>query len=236
MVAEHLIRSFDDELKLLENSLLEMGQLALSQLQAALSNLADGDMQTADKIIEGDSKIDELNELVDRQAVRLLALRQPMGRDLRIIVSSLRIACELERMGDYAANLAKRARLIGSGHAAMQGDIAKGFQTLGHKVAAQIEVLLSAMANHDEKSAVICWGNDQQIDAEYSALHHKIMAAMDKDPASLPLADFVHLLFMAKHIERIGDHATNIAEALYFTVTGDRLVEPRPKSDTSYSR
>ena len=233
MGAEHSARSFDDELALLERSLLEMGQLALSQLRAALSNLDHSDHIAADKIIEADSKIDELNELVDRQAVRLLALRQPMGGDLRIIVSSLRIAGELERMGDYAANFAKRARILGGqNNAAINMDILNRLGHLGDKVAAQIELILRAMADKDKNLAEICWNSDQQIDEDYSILHHKIVAAMQSHPEHVK--DNVQLMFMAKHIERIGDHITNIAEALYYSVTGNRMTEPRPKSDTSY--
>ncbi|MDI9350034.1 MAG: phosphate signaling complex protein PhoU [Candidatus Symbiobacter sp.] len=242
MVAEHLARSFDDELKLLEQSLLDMGRLALSQLLAALSNLAQSDKSQVDKIIEGDSKIDELNELVDRQAVRLLALRQPMGGDLRVIVSSLRIASELERMGDYAVGLAKRARIMGhQNQEALHPEIIQLMRRLGDKVAAQISLMLRAMENHDQELAVTCWASDQEIDEVYSALHHKIVAAMSGLPGQLPgqsadrVAEFVQLLFMAKHIERIGDHITNIAEAIYFSISGDRLTDPRPKSDTSYA-
>ena len=233
MGAEHVARSFDDELALLERSLLEMGQLALSQLRAALSNLDHSDLIAADKIIEADSKIDELNELVDRQAVRLLALRQPMGGDLRIIVSSLRIAGELERMGDYAAGLAKRTRNLGGlNKAAIGSDILNGLGQLGDKVAAQIEIILRAMADKDKNLAEICWNSDQQIDEDYSILHHKIVAAMQSHPEHV--TNNVQLMFMAKHIERIGDHITNIAESLYYCVTGNRMTEPRPKSDTSY--
>ena len=233
MGAEHSARSFDDELALLERSLLEMGQLALSQLKAALSNLDHSDLIEADKIIEADSKIDELNELVDRQAVRLLALRQPLGGDLRIIVSSLRIAGELERMGDYAANLAKRARILeGQNKAAISSDIVQGLRHLGDKVAAQIGLILRAMADHDQNLAEKCWNSDQQIDEDYSLLHHKIVAAMQAHPHNV--TDNVQLMFMAKHIERIGDHVTNIAEALFYIVSGNRMTEPRPKSDTSY--
>ena len=233
MIAEHQARTFDEELALLERSLQEMGQLALSQLQAALSNLAHTDQGAADKIIEADSKIDELNELVDRGAVRLLALRQPLGSDLRMIVSSLRIASELERMGDYAKGLAKRTRNLGSEkNTIISPEISASMRSLGDKVAMQISLILHSLAKHDEDLAVKCWNSDEQIDQEYSRLHLQIVAEMSKFPEKT--ADYVQLIFMAKHIERIGDHATNIAEALFYIVTGERMTDPRPKSDTSY--
>ncbi|MCX8501825.1 MAG: phosphate signaling complex protein PhoU [Alphaproteobacteria bacterium] len=231
MPAEHIAKSFDDELGQLKVTLEEMGRLVQSQLQSSLLAIEQGDLKSAEKIIARDKEINRLNEAVDRQAVKLLALRQPMAVDLRLIVSSLRIASELERMGDYAANLAKRLRVIAEGRQAAR-KVVKDTVALGNLVRMQITMALHAMTQRNADLARESWLHDSVIDENYSKLSTEIVELMKDDPnLVVPLT---HFLFMIKNLERIGDHSTNIAEAVTFIVTGSRLIDaikptPAPK-------
>ena len=222
MPAEHIAKSFDDELSQLNHTLDEMGRLVQSQLLSSLVAIEQSDHKSAEKIISRDKEINRLNDAVDRQAVKLLALRQPMAVDLRLIVSSLRIASELERMGDYAANLAKRLRVIAEGRQAAP-KVVEATVSLGHLVRMQITMVLHALSQRNADLARESWLHDSVIDENYSKLSTEIVELMKVDPTLvIPLT---HFLFMIKNLERIGDHSTNIAEAVTFIVTGSRMIE-----------
>jgi phosphate transport system protein len=228
MATEHIVRSYDEELQRLETMLIRMGGLVEAQLGDALSALGRRDTVLAEAVIGNDQAIDELHFDIDEFVVRMLALRQPMANDLRAIVAALRIAGDLERIGDYAANISKRT--IALSHSQIIKPLA-GVVRMG-KVAQQIlKEVLDAISRRDADTAKIAWGRDSEVDEMYTSVFRELLTYMMEDPRNI--TPCTHLLFMAKNIERIGDHATNIAETVYYMVTGEAMRERRPKRDTT---
>jgi phosphate transport system protein len=228
MATEHIVRSYDEELQRLETMLIRMGGLVEAQLGDALSALGRRDTVLAEAVIGNDQAIDELNFDIDEFVVRMLALRQPMANDLRAIVAALRIAGDLERIGDYAANISKRT--VALSHSQIIKPLA-GVVRMG-KVAQQIlKEVLDAISRRDAHTAKIAWGRDSEVDEMYTSVFRELLTYMMEDPRNI--TPCTHLLFMAKNIERIGDHATNIAETVYYMVTGEPMRERRPKRDTT---
>ena len=231
MVAEHTVKSFDDELKRLNQVIGQMGGLVEMQLQAAVEALVKRDADAAGKVVRDDAKIDELELQSSQLVVRLLALRQPMAVDLRQIVSALKISSDLERIGDYAANVAKRAIALS------QAPAVKPLYTIPRmaKLVQQIiKDVLDAFVERDAVKAVAAWQRDEEVDEMYTSLFRELLTYMMEDQRNI--GPCIHLLFIAKNIERIGDHATNIAETIHFLVLGRPIEALRPKSDnTSFS-
>jgi len=226
MVSDHIIKSYDDELHRLDNTIAEMGGMAESQLAAAIDAVARRDSDMASEVIEGDVKVDELEHEVEALVVRLLALRQPMARDLRQIVAALKIATDLERICDYAANVAKRSIVLN------QSPPVKPVYSLprmGRLGQAMIKDMLDAYVERDAEKAMAVWLKDEELDEMYTSLFRELLTYMIEDPRNI--TPCTHLLFMAKNLERIGDHTTNIAETLYFLVHGTPLQQVRPKRD-----
>jgi phosphate transport system protein len=226
MPSEHIVKSYDEELRRLNNLITEMGGMAESQLASAIDAVTDRDPDLAAYVVESDAKVDQLEREVDAAVVRLLALRQPMARDLREILAALRISADLERMCDYAANVAKRSIALSAAPPVRPvyalPRMAKLAQTLTHDV-------LDAYVARDADRALRVWTRDEELDEMYSGLFRELLTYMMEDPRNITAS--THLLFMAKNIERIGDHATNIAETIYFLVHGVPLNQDRPKSD-----
>jgi phosphate transport system protein len=228
MGTEHIVKSYDEELQRLETMLIRMGGLVEAQLGDALSALGRRDAVLAEAVIGNDQAIDELNFDIDEFVVRMLALRQPMANDLRAIVAALRIAGDLERIGDYAANISKRT--VALSHSQAIKPLA-GVVRMG-KVAQQIlKEVLDAIGRRDAHTAKIAWGRDSEVDEMYISVFRELLTYMMEDPRNI--TPCTHVLFMAKNIERIGDHATNIAETVYYMVTGEPMRERRPKRDTT---
>ncbi len=228
MASEHVVKSYDEELNRLNNAITQMGGLAESQLAAAIEAVIDRDSHLAATVVEGDHRVDELEREVDGMAVRLLALRQPMARDLREILAALKIAADLERICDYAANVAKRSIVLN------QSPPVKPIYALPRMVKfAQklITDVIDAYVERDAQKAVDAWMRDEELDEMYSGLFRELLTYMMEDARNITAS--THLLFMAKNIERVGDHATNIAETVYFLVHGVPLNQARPKSDRS---
>ena len=228
MASEHIIKSYDEELDRLKQIIVEMGGMAESQLAAAIEAVVKRDSELAARVIEGDDKVDQLERDLDNLAVRLLALRQPMARDLREVVAALKIASDLERICDYAANVAKRSIALA------QSPPIKPVHALPRM--AQLALLLvkdviDAYVERDPDKALDVWNRDEELDEMYSSLFREFLTYMMEDPRNIGV--YTHLLFMAKNIERIGDHATNIAEDLYYLVYGRPLDKARPKRDNS---
>jgi phosphate transport system protein len=228
MSAEHIIKSYDDELRRLNNMIVEMGGLAESQLVAAIDAVVERDSALAARVVEGDARVDELERELDNLAIRLLALRQPMARDLRQIFVALKIGSDLERICDYCANVAKRSIAL-----AQQPPIPPVYALPRMARLAQLLVkeVLDAFVARDADKALEVWRRDEELDEMYSSLFREFLTYMMEDPRNI--GPCTHLLFMAKNIERIGDHATNIAENLYYLVHGTPLTEVRPKGDKS---
>jgi phosphate transport system protein len=223
-MTDHTVKSYDDELAHLSGMIARMGGLAEAQLGAALQSLIRRDDELAQKVIDGDCRIDELDAEVDSFAVRLLALRQPMAGDLRHIVAALNISGEIERIGDYAANLAKRTLVLNQLHATSK---VTGVVRLGELVQALLKDILDAYVDRDLDKAIRVWARDEDVDSLYNTVFRDLIAQMNEDPGTITAS--THLLFIAKNMERIGDHATNIAETLHFQILGTQPKGNRPK-------
>jgi phosphate transport system protein len=230
MASEHILKNYDEELSRLTNSIISMGGMAESQLAAAIQAVATRDSDLASEVIENDPRVDQLEAEVEEQAIRMLALRQPMARDLREIVSAFKIASDLERICDYAANVAKRA--IALNHGAVVKPTS-GIARMGRLAQAQVRNVLDAYVQRDGEKALAVWMGDEELDDIYTSLFRELLTYMMEDPRSISTG--THLLFMAKNIERIGDHATNIAETIHYLINGTPLKETRPKRDRSSS-
>lgn len=224
----HTVKSFDEELKRLMNLISQMGGLVETQVQDCIQSLAKRDSNIAERVIQGDLKIDGLEHDVNDLTVRMLALRQPLAEDLRRVVGALKISSDLERIGDYAANISKRAVALNQLPPARP---AAGIPRMGKMVQQILKEVLDAYVEQDAEKALLVWRRDEEVDEMYTSLFRELLTYMMEDPRNI--TPCTHLLFMAKNIERIGDHATNIAETLYYQVTGRPLTAERPKGDTS---
>ncbi|MFZ2008149.1 MAG: phosphate signaling complex protein PhoU [Stellaceae bacterium] len=228
MPAEHIVKSYDEELTRLNNMIVEMGGLAEAQLSSAIEAVARRDSALAAVVVEGDARVDELQRELDNLAIRLLALRQPMARDLREIFAALKIGADLERTCDYAANVAKRSIALAQTPPIQP---VHALPRMGTLALAMIKDVIDAYVERDADKALDVWRRDEELDEMYSSLFREFLTYMMEDPRNIGAC--THLLFMAKNIERIGDHATNIAEDLYYLVHGTPLTEVRPKGDKS---
>ena len=224
----HTVKSFDEELKRLMNLISQMGGLVETQVQDCILSLAKRDSTIAERVIQGDLKIDGLEYDVNDLTVRMLALRQPLAEDLRRVVGALKISADLERIGDYAANISKRSVALNQLPPARP---AAGIPRMGKMVQQILKEVLDAYVEQDAEKALLVWRRDEEVDEMYTSLFRELLTYMMEDPRNI--TPCTHLLFMAKNIERIGDHATNIAETLYYQVTGRPLTAERPKGDTS---
>ena len=228
MVADHTVKSFDEELKRLNQVISQMGGLVEAQIQAAVDALVKRDAEAAAKVVRDDARIDELEQQVSSLTLRLLALRQPMAVDLRQIVSALKISSDLERIGDYAANVAKRSTAL---NVLPPLPHVSGLQAIGVLAVQQVRDVMTAYRDSDIELAQRVRARDAEIDVAYTALFRELLTYMMEDARSITAC--THLLFMAKNIERIGDHATNIAENVWFLVKGEEQLPPREKRDDS---
>ena len=228
MASEHIAKGYDEELRKLNNTIAEMGGLAESQLGAAMEAVVTRDSEAAAHVVEGDVKVDQLERDVDNLAIRLLALRQPVGRDLREIFAALKIASDLERICDYAANVAKRSIALSQAPPVRPVYALPRMASFAQLL---IKEVLDAFVERDADKAYSVWIRDAELDEMYSGLFRELLTYMMEDPRSI--GPCTHLLFMAKNIERIGDHATNIAENLYYLVNGTPLEQVRPKGDAA---
>ena len=226
-VDEHSMRVYDAELKSLDAMVAQMGGLAEHALGQAIDALLNRNPDLAEVTLEKDMDIDRLERAVDENAVSIIARRQPVASDLRQIVTAIRIAGDLERIGDLAKNMAKRAIAIAGEQHPKQ--VMTGFKHIGEAAMRQLKVVLDAYSQRDADAAVGVWQRDQEIDAMYNSLYAELLQAMMEEPQRAGF--YAHLLFGAKNIERIGDHATNIAETIYYLIQGKVLAEERPKSD-----
>ena len=228
MAMEHLAKSFEEELKRLQNLISRMGGMAETQIADAIRSITDRDSELAAEVVEGDPKIGDLEHEIDDLALKVLALRQPRAVDLRAILSALKIGAELERIGDYAANVAKRSIALNQVPPIRP---VSAIPRMGQVVKEMIKDVLDAYVNADVDKAVRVWARDEELDEMYSSLFRVLLTYMMEDARNITAS--THLLFIAKNIERIGDHVTNIAEMIYFQVKGAALREARPKGDAS---
>ncbi len=226
---DHTSTAFDDDLRELSSRLAEMGGLAERLLADSVRALVKRDTDLAQRVIASDVQIDLLLREIEEKAVLTIARRQPMAVDLREIVAALRISNDLERVGDLAKNTAKRVLALDGEYQAPR--LLRGVEHMSEMVLAQLKEVLDAYGARDDKRAVAVWKRDGEVDAMYTSLFRELLTYMMEDPRHITLC--THLLFCAKNIERIGDHATNIAETIYYLVVGEPLADERPKSDTT---
>ena len=229
MDSEHIVKSYDDELSLLDNLIAEMGGLCEVQLAQAVEAMLKRDVDLASSVIDNDKIIDDLERQVDSQAINLVALRQPMAEDLRMIIATLKIATNLERVGDYAKNIAKRSvTLSQSTHV---GSTANTIARMSGLVQNMIKNVLDAYLARDAERADDIRLRDQEVDQIHSSLFRELLTYMMEDPRKI--TSCTHQLFIAKNVERIGDHITGIAEQVVFVVRGEAPSADRPKSDSA---
>ena len=226
----HIIKSYDGELTRLTGEIVRMGELSVKQLEAAIDVVERRDERAAQRVVDNDDAIDEMEQQVSHDVVRLLALRAPMAGDLRNVFAALRTAADIERIGDYAANVAKRSIPL-SMVAPVQP--AAGLEYLAKLAAIGVRDVLAAYSERDAERARAVWKNDTVLDEAYTGYFRQLLTYMMEDPRNI--TPCTHLLFMAKNIERIGDHATNIAENVWFQVTGESLPAQRRKLDRTAS-
>jgi phosphate transport system protein len=231
MVSDHIVKSFDDDLNHLVNMIAEMGGLAERQLADSITALSRRDEALAYAVIDQDTRLDMLEEDIDAQVIRMLALRQPQALDLRAVVVALKISAELERVGDYAKNVAKRTLTLMQ--APVIGPAANTIVRMGTIVGSMISNVIDAYLNADIIKAQEVRARDADVDQLHTSLFRELLTYMMEDPRNITAC--THLLFIAKNIERIGDHVTNIAENVHFLVAGENFGEARPKSDFSSS-
>ena len=228
MQHEHTVKSFDDELKQLDSMIAEMGGMAEANLAGAVDAMVRRDTESALVIKKADKKIDALEIEIDDHAVRILALRQPMADDLRAVIVALKTAAVIERIGDFAKNIAKRTQALSQ---CPDLGAAKTIKRMAGMAQNMMTDVLDAYGTRDADKADEVRLRDEELDSLYTSLFRELLTYMMENPKNITAS--THLMFAAKNIERIGDHATNIAENVHFLVHGQMPEEPRPKGDGS---
>ena len=226
-ISDHILQSSNTEYQRLTNETLKMGEMAASQLQAALDVVERRDTNAAERLIMNDEAIDQLETIISHDVMQL-ALRGPMARDLREILATIRIASDIERIGDYAANLAKRSTVL---NAVTPVPHVSSLRNLGRLVVEQFRMALDSYRTNDTELALRVRDNDKNIDAAYTSLFRDLLTYMMEDPRNI--TPCTHLQFMAKNLERAGDHATNIAENVWFREKSEHPLPPREKDDSA---
>ncbi|MDR3498829.1 MAG: phosphate signaling complex protein PhoU [Parvibaculum sp.] len=231
-MTDHTVKSFQEELDGISASIAQMGGLTEAQLAGAIESVSRRDTQLAERTVQEDRRIDILEQEIESRAVRVIALRQPMASDLREAISAIKISSDLERIGDLAKNIAKRALVI-QGDFETPARLIQGITRMGRLAQGQLKSVLDAFSNRDAQIAMEVWRGDEEIDEMYNSVFRELLTYMMEDPRTIGVC--THLLFIAKNIERIGDHATNIAETVSYVVTGEYVSDDRPKGDKTSS-
>jgi len=226
---EHIVSSYEEELSSLNNKIAKMGGLAEQVLGQSIDALEGRDPDLAATTIQEDEAIDLLEKEIEEQAIVMIARRQPLAYDLRQIMAALRISTELERIGDLGKNIAKRALAVVGEQQPKQ--LMLGLKHMGELALGQLKEVLDAYIERDADRALKVWYRDEDIDAMYNSLFRELLTYMMEDPRNITFC--MHLMFCAKDIERMGDHATNIAETVYYMVEGRPITDQRPKGDTT---
>ncbi len=226
--AGHMISAYEQELRTLRDRLTEMGGLVENELSLAMRAVLEHDEDAALAAIEQDRHVDELERRIEADVIRLLALRQPFADDLREIVASLRVTAALERIGDYARNIAKRSMLLNEASFPYRYG---ALSQMGRLAEENLRLVIDAVGERDAARSEQVWRSDEAIDDLYSAIFRELITYMMEDPRNI--TPCTHLMFVAKNLERVGDHATNIAETVYYAATGTNLPDARPRGGRS---
>jgi len=227
MQSVHIMSAYDEELKYLSKRIAAMGGHAERMVEQAVAALVNADPGLAQKVIRDDAVLDDGQREIDDKAIIIIAKRQPMATDLREIVGAIRISADLERVGDLGKNVAKRVVAVIDGR--QPTSLFRGLEALANLALTQLKEVLDVYASRSVDKIGFVRDRDDQIDAMYTSLFRELLTYMMEDPRNI--TPCTHLLFCAKNIERIGDHATNIAETIYYIVTGDQMPAERPKGD-----
>ena len=229
-MADHTVRAYDKDLDALGLRIAEMGGIAEKMVVDAMDALGTVDAVLAQQVVSTDTRLDALQREIEEHAILMIARRQPMGVDLREIIGAIRIASDLERVGDLAKNIAKRTLKIGPEARVPRAVV--GLKHMNDLATEQMKDVLDAYAQRDVERAQAVWGRDAELDALEDSVFRDLLTHMMEDPRNISFC--AHLLFCSKNIERIGDHATNIAETVYYVVTGSSLPPDRPKGPREY--
>ena len=224
---DHTAKAFDTDLQEIMRKVAEMGGLAERQIGDAVHALVERDTELAERVIATDPTIDAMQHEIEEKAILTIARRQPMAVDLREIVGAMRVCNDLERIGDHAKHIGKRV-------VALDGDfnpqkLIHGVEHMAALVAAQLKQVLDAYASRDLAAALAVWSGDEEVDNLCTSLFRELLTYMMEDPRNITFC--MHLMFCAKDLERIGDHATNIAETVYYMIEGRPIADQRPKGD-----
>lgn len=231
MASQHIVSAFDEDLKFLTRKVASMGGHAERMVDQAVTALVSADGSLARKVIGDDAVLDEAQRQIDDRAIVIIAKRQPMAADLREIIGAIRISADLERVGDLGKNVAKR--VVAVTEARQPLSLFRGIEALARLALTQLKEVLDIYASRAVERLAFMRDRDDEIDAMYTSLFRELLTYMMEDPRNI--APCTHLLFCAKNIERIGDHATNIAETIYYVVTGEQMPAERPKEDRSHN-
>ena len=226
-MTEHIVKAYDEELNHLAAEVARMGGLAEAEMSDALDTVTRRDASLAQSVIERDVKLDALNIEIERKSIRLIALRQPVAQDLRKAVAAMKIASNLERCGDLAKNIAKRGVVLAESEPITP--LTRSIERMGKLVSSRLKDVLDAYTSGEVERAISVWSQDDEVDEHYNSLFRELLTYMMGDPRTITAC--AHLLFIAKNLERIGDHATNIAELVHYEITGEELPDERPKWD-----
>ena len=224
---EHIVKSYEAELNGLAAECARMGGLTEAQVADAVAAVVKRNQDLATSVVARDDKLDEAERDIERRTIRMIALRQPVADDLRRAVAAMKVANNLERCGDLAKNIAKRALVI------IESDpltpLTRSIDRMGKLVLARLASVLDAYTRSDLERALAVWSQDDEVDEHYNSLFRELLTYMMGDPRTITAC--AHMLFVAKNLERIGDHATNIAEIIHYQITGDEMMLVRPKTD-----
>ncbi len=226
---DHTAKAFDSDLQEIARKVAEMGGLAERQIADATRALVERDTDLAEHVIATDPVVDAMQHEVEEKAILTIARRQPMAVDLREIVGAMRVCNDLERIGDHAKHIGKRVVALDLGLHPQQ--LIRGVEHMASRVSALLKRVLDAYASHDVAAALAVWNGDEEVDALCTSLFRELLTYMMEDPRNITFC--MHLMFCAKDIERIGDHATNIAETVYYMMEGRPITDQRPKGDTT---
>jgi len=226
---DHTLKAFDTDLQDITRRVAEMGGLAERQIADAIQALVERDTDLAEHVIATDPTIDAMQHEIEEKAILTIARRQPMAVDLREIVGAMRVCNDLERIGDHAKHIGKRVVALDLDLHPQK--LIRGVEHMASLVATLLKQVLDAYASHDLAAALAVWNGDEEVDALCTSLFRELLTYMMEDPRNITFC--MHLMFCAKDIERIGDHATNIAETVYYMVEGRPITDQRPKGDST---
>jgi phosphate transport system protein len=226
---DHTAKAFDTDLQEITRKVAEMGGLAERQIADSVQALVDRDIELGERVIVTDPLIDAMQREVEEKAILTIARRQPMAVDLRECVGAMRVCNDLERIGDHAKHIGKRV-------VALDGDfypqkLIRGVEHMSALVLGQLKQVLDAYASRNLQGALAVWNGDEEVDSMCTSLFRELLTYMMEDPRNITFC--MHLMFCAKDIERMGDHATNIAETVYYMIEGRPITDQRPKGDTT---